>query len=519
MTSIEEIRDERAKKAQELSAKGIAPFPVESNLTLTNKAFLADFADLDKDRKVVTIGGRIMSMRKQGKAGFIDVVDGTLSPTENNPQAKVQIFVSAESLGAGDVVKGESLHEELFSAVDSSDFIEFTGTAYITKRGHNSLEATSWRLLSKSLRPVPDAWFGLKDEDERYRKRYLDLILNPELREMIKRRSIFWNTIRNYLLERDFIEVETPVIENTTGGADARPFITHHNALDIDVYLRISAGELWQKRLLVAGLPKVFEIGRIFRNEGMSAEHLQDYTQMEFYEAYSDYEKGMVMIKDLYKTIAHKTYGKTKFEMKEHTFDLNDDWAIYDFCKILKESYNVDPLHTTVAEVEASLKNAEIEYDKATISVERGVDLLWKKTRKTLAGPGFLVGIPVYLEPLAKKSRTNPEVVERFQIILAGSEVGKGFSELNDPIDQKERFERQQALRDAGDDEAQMADMDYVEAMEYGMPPAFGFGISERLFSFLEGKPVREAQIFPLMRKKEDNQSENHSDTDSESNK
>ncbi len=275
----------------------------------------------------------------------------------------------------------------------------------------------------------------------------------------------------------------------------------------MDVYLRISAGELWQKRLLVAGLPKVFEIGRIFRNEGMSAEHLQDYTQLEFYEAYSDFEKGMEMVKQLYRHVAMKTYGTTVFTQKEMTFDLAGEWTVYDFCKILKDNFSIDPVSESLAvdDVVAALQAQNIDYEKETISIERGVDLLWKKIRKTLTGPGFLIGIPVYLETLAKKSRTDNRVVERFQVILAGSEVGKGFSELNDPIDQEERFSRQQALRDAGDDEAQMADMEYVEALEYGMPPAFGFGISERLFSFLEGKPVREAQIFPLMRKRGEN--------------
>ena len=487
MTSIEDIRDRRIEKVKLLQEKGIEAFPVVSNINTTNKDFLDNFQTLLDSQKEVIVGGRILSVRGQGKLGFVDVMDGTAD--------KVQCFLSLEQVGE------ESLND-FFNLIDNSDFIEFTGEAYVTKRGANALLIKSWRLLSKSLRPMPDAWFGLEDEDERYRKRYVDMVLNPELREMVKRRSKFWNSIRSFLLNRDYIEVETPVLENTTGGADARPFVTHHNALDIDVFLRISAGELWQKRLLVGGLPKIFEIGRIFRNEGMSAEHAQDYTQMEFYEAYSDFDKGMKMVKEMYIQIAENVYGKTSFENKGHTFDLKDEWAMYDFSKIIQETYGIDVHDTNVADVEKALIKNEVEFDKKSLSVERGADLLWKKTRKGLAGPGFLVGIPVYLEPLAKKSRSDNRVVERFQIILAGSEVGKGFSELNDPIDQTERFMSQQALRDAGDDEAQMADLEYVEAMEYGMPPAFGFGISERLFSFLEGKTVREAQIFPLMRKR-----------------
>ncbi len=487
MTSIEDIRLQRIEKVKALQEKGIEAFPVVSYINTTNKQFNENFQELFESKKEVIVGGRILSIRGQGKVGFVDILDGT--------SEKVQCFLSLENMGAENI-------KDFFDFIDNSDFIEFTGTAYITQRGANAISVKSWRLLSKSLRPMPDSWFGLEDEDDRFRKRYVDMVLNPELRDMIKRRSLFWNTMRTFLLQRDYIEVETPVLENTTGGADARPFETHHNALDIDVYLRISAGELWQKRLLVGGLPKVFEIGRIFRNEGMSPEHAQDYTQIEFYEAYSDFDKGMKMVKEMYIKIAEEVYGKTDFENKGLKFDLKDEWVIYDFSKIIKENYNIDVHNTSVEEVENALKNANIEYDKKTISIERGVDTLWKKIRKDLSGPGFLIGIPVYLETLAKKSRVDNRVVERFQIILAGSEVGKGFSELNDPIDQEERFKKQQALRDAGDDEAQMADMDYVEAMEYGMPPAFGFGISERLFSFLEGKTVREAQIFPLMRKR-----------------
>ncbi len=392
----------------------------------------------------------------------------------------------------------------LFSdVVDVGDFLEATGTLFITKRGEKTLAVNSWRMLAKSIRPLPDDWYGLKDEDERYRRRYLDILLNSETAEMVRKRSIFWNTMREFLLLREFVEVETPILETTTGGADARPFTTHHNALDIDVLLRISAGELWQKKLLVAGLPRVFEIGRIFRNEGMSAEHLQDYTQMEFYMAYADYRQGMDIIKKLYQQIAEKTFGTTKFTIRDFSIDLAGEWETYDFCKLIQDAYGIDPLTATVKEVGVKLKEAGLEEEDAP-SLERGIDILWKKIRKGLSGPGFLINVPVYLEPLAKRSPKDERVVERFQIILAGSEMGKGFSELNDPIDQRERFMHQQALRDAGDEEAQMADMEFVEALEFGCPPAFGFGVSERLFGFLMDKSVREAQIFPLMRPRAD---------------
>ena len=277
--------------------------------------------------------------------------------------------------------------------------------------------------------------------------------------------------------------------------------MTHHNALDIDVYLRISAGELWQKELLVAGFTKVFEIGRIFRNEGQSREHLQDYTQLETYEAFSDLRRGGDFVKDLYRHIAKEVYGKYTFEINGHTVDLADEWGVIVFSDIIKEKFGIDPLSCTEEEAIKAVHDNHIEVGES-LNKARAMDHLWKSIRKSISGPAFLVGVPVYLEPLAKRFPGNPKTVERLQVILAGSEVGKGFSELNDPIDQRARFEEQQKLRDAGDAEAHRLDENYVRAMEYGMPPSFGFGVSERLFAFLENKPAHEAQLFPLLRPK-----------------
>ncbi len=486
MALMEEIRAERIKKLTLLRERGMNPYPARSAHTHTVSAFLAEHPSLMENVSIVTLAGRVMSIREHGGSLFVDLFDGT---------EKGQVFLQKD-------VVGEAF-DFFMETVDGGDIIEVTGTAFTTKRGMPSLSGTSWRMLAKSLRPVPDEWFGIKDEDERYRKRYLDILLSKEIRERITRRSAFWNTIRSFLLERGFIEVETPVLETTTGGAEARPFSTHHNALDIDVFLRISAGELWQKRLMVAGLPKVFEIGRIFRNEGMSFEHLQDYTQMECYDAFSDYEQGMEMVTELYRTIADKVYGTQQFMIKDFSVDFAQPWKRYVYGDLIKEAFGIDALETNADEVRAALTKHSIPFEEKGFNLERGVDTLWKQVRKTLSGPGFLIGVPVYLEPLAKKSASDPRVVERFQIILAGSELGKGFSELNDPIDQAERFGHQQSLREQGDEEAQMNDDTYVEAMEYGMPPAFGFGVSERLFSFLEGVSVREAQIFPLLRPKQ----------------
>ena len=487
MASLEELRADRLKKRALLEEKGIAPYPAVTHYTHTVAAFSENFALLEESQQIISLVGRLLSKRGQGGIAFGDISDGT---------GKTQIFLKSDEMDAEQYA--------LFSdAVDAGDFITVTGRAYTTKRGQQCVFVQGWTMTAKSLRPIPDAWSGLKDEDERFRKRYLDMLLDPEVLAIAKKRSVFWNTIREYLLEKDFIEVETPVLENTTGGAEARPFITHHNALDIDVYLRISAGELWQKKLLVGGIPRTFEIGRIFRNEGISNEHLQDYTQLEYYMAYADYEIGMTMTKELYCRIAQKTFGTTVFTIKGFTVDLAADWQIYDFVAVIRAEYGIDALATTTEEIVAALQKHDIAFDAASISIERGIDLLWKRIRKGLGGPGFLINIPVYLEPLAKRNRNNDQTVERMQVILAGSEMGKGFSELNDPVDQLGRFMAQQALRDAGDDEAQMADMDFVEALEYGMPPAFGFGLSERLFSFLMDKPVREAQLFPLLKPKE----------------
>lgn len=484
MSTIESIRQDRIVKLQRLRDLGMDPYPATTSRTHTISQFLEKHDSLEKEQEEATLAGRLMSIRDQGGVLFADITDGT---------NKTQLVIQTESLGEEGI--------ELFRAViDQGDIIEVTGIAYTTKREMASLSVRSWRMLAKSLQPIPDQWYGLKDEDERYRKRYLDILLSQETADRIRRRSQFWNVIRSYLLTRDFIEVETPTLETATGGAEARPFTTHHNALDVEVYLRISAGELWQKRLMVAGLPKVFEIGRIFRNEGMSYEHLQDYTQLEFYEAFKDFRHGMEMVTDLYRTIADEVYKTRVFTIRDFTVDLDKDWEVYDYCALIKNSFGIDPLETDSKKIASVLTERGIQFEQEGFNDERGIDLLWKHIRKSLAGPGFLVGVPAYLEPLAKRSPDDERIVERFQVLLAGSEIGKGFSELNDPIDQAGRFQHQQRLRDSGDEEAQMNDSTYIEALEYGMPPSFGFGVSERLFSFLEGVSVREGQIFPLMR-------------------
>jgi lysyl-tRNA synthetase class 2 len=512
MTSIQEIKEIRLAKKAQLEEIGINPYPSRVNRTHTLDQVIANFDQLESEETEVSVVGRIMSLRGQGALAFVDLFDGTerfqaLLKSDDNPE-----YIKTEE--DSDELKTDLNGFDLFKeTIDEGDFIAVTGKVFTTQRGQKTVAVSGWNIVAKSLRPIPDEFYGLKDEDERYRQRYIDILLNEETRKIVERKSIFWNAFRDYLLKQDFVEVQTPVLENTAGGAEAKPFITHHNALDIDVYLRISCGELWQKKLMVAGMPRVFEIGRIFRNEGMSATHLQDYTQIEFYQAYSDYREGMKMVTEMYREVAQKTFGTTEFEINGEKVDLNNEWEIYNFSEIIEERFGIN-LETEIYNktgqrvIESDLMeicdSAGIEYEKSEFNIIRTVDNLWKSIRKEFTGPGFLIGIPVYMEPLAKKDPKNEKTVERFQIILGGTELGKGFSELNDPVDQESRFDHQESLREAGDDEAQMKDNEYVEAMEYGMPPTFGFGTSERMFSVLNGTSVRETTIFPMMRPKED---------------
>lgn len=495
-----DIRAERIKKLDILKDAGMEAYPARSERDTTIADWLSSFESRETSGKASTIAGRVVSRRGQGGIIFADVHDGSTSldsardtSLTTGGTGKMQVVAQADACA----------NIELFEqVVDIGDFVQFTGIAFTTKRGTKSMQVSSWKMLAKSLLPIPDQWYGLKDEEAILRQRYLDVLLNEDVRAMFERRAKFWEVIRDFYLKQGFLEVESPVLENSPGGADARPFITHHNALDIDVYLRISL-ELWHKRLLVAGFPKVFEIGRVFRNEGQSREHLQDFTFLESYEAYSDMHKGMRFIEELYRHIAKEVYSKYTFEIGEHTVDLADKWEELIFSDLIMKEFGIDPLQCSEKEAVQAVRDAKIEHGEA-LNKARAIDHLWKKIRKAISGPAFLVGVPTYLEPLAKRSQANPETVERMQIIIAGTEMGKGFSELNDPLDQRARFEVQQKLRDAGDDEAQRLDEDYIRAMEYGMPPAFGFGVSERLFAFLENKPAYLAQLFPLLRPRHD---------------
>ncbi len=476
-----ELIEFRKKKLEKLVELGVNPYPSRSDKNITAELVHAQKEQLMESGNDVVVSGRIVSLRGHGKLAFVDLEDQS---------GKIQVMFRQDNL------PGLFARIEL---LDLGDFVEVSGNVFVTNSGETTISAKLFNILTKSLRPLPDKHFGISDEETRFRKRYLELALDPTLRELFIKKAKFWQATRQFLVDENFLEVETPALENTAGGADANPFVTHHDALDIDVFLRISMGELWQKRLMVGGFEKTFEIGRQFRNEGISREHLQDYSQMEFYWAYANYEDSMALVQRLYKHIAEKTFGTLEFKIGNFEINLDGDWEKIDYTSTIKEKLGIDVMESSEEELINKIKELGLKLETGS---KRGrlVDTLWKHIRKNIAGPVFLINHPVEVSPLAKRKTDNPRLVERYQVILAGSEMGNGYSELNDPQDQEQRFLEQAKMREEGDAEAQMHDRDFVEALEYGMPPTTGFGFSERLFSFLANKSSREAVIFPLMK-------------------
>jgi lysyl-tRNA synthetase class 2 len=485
MAGIQELRASRLEKLNALRKAGIDPYPSKVPRDFCLKDAHGNFKEYEAKNKTVSISGRILAIRGQGAILFVVLDDG---------RAKFQAIFKKDTT--------EPNAFKLFTdAADIGDIISVTGKFFLTQRGEESLLVDTWVMAAKSLLPLPEKWHGIQDADERYRKRYLDMIMNPELRDIFVKKAKFWDVTREFMKKEGFLEVETPTLEVTTGGAEATPFKTHHNDYDLDMYLRISIGELWQKRLMAAGFPRTFEIGRAFRNEGSSPEHLQEFTNLEFYWSYADYNDGMALVTDLYRTIAKEVFGTTKFTARGHTFDLADEWKKIDYGEEIKKQTGVDILAASDGDIKKKLDNLKVAYEGN--NRERLIDTLWKYCRKNISGPAFLINHPVLVAPLAK-SVVGKNVVQMFQPILAGSEVGRGYSELNDPIDQANRFAEQQKLIEGGDTEAMMPDHEFVEMLEHGMPPTCGFGFGERLFAFLLDKPLREVQLFPLMRPKVD---------------
>ncbi len=483
MATLQDYRDERLRKLHELQALGFNAYPSDSYRTHIASAVSEQYDQLEG--KVVTVAGRITGIRKFGKLAFIVIKDASGS---------VQLFLRDGAVAETNPTNGVIGLKQL-SLLDTGDFIEAAGEVITTKTGEKSVGVATIRLLTKALRPMPTE---LTNKEERLRRRYVDMNVNADVRERFVRRSVFWQATRDFLNSHGFIEVNIPVLEHTTGGADANPFVTHMDALDQDFYLRISH-ELPLKRLIGAGFEKVYDLGPRFRNENFSEEHLPEHVAMEWYWAYANWRDGMALMEAMYKDVLQKTFGTLQFKLGEFEIDMGGQWEIWDYATVIKDKYGIDVYDTTIEEVAGKLKDNGLEVEK-TDSIPRGIDKLWKNIRKNVTGPVWLINTPKFVSPLSKTSPTDNRVVERFQPVIAGSELGNGFSELNDPIDQLDRFLEQQNMRDAGDDEAMMLDIDYVEMLEYGMPPACGWGWSERVFWIFEGVTAREGVPFPQLR-------------------
>lgn len=484
--NLEELNDlmlQRREKLEQLIQKGIKPYGKKYEVTHHAVEIENNFEQLEG--KEVSLAGRIMAIRTHGKACFADLMDMT---------GKIQLYVKFDEVGEENY--------NLFNDFDIGDIIGVTGEVFKTRRGQISVKVSSFRFLAKSLRPLPEKWHGLKDKELRYRQRYLDLVVNPEVKETFILRSKIIREIRNYLVKRGFLEVETPMMHPIPGGTSARPFITHHNTLDMDLYMRI-APELYLKRLIVGGFEKVFEINRNFRNEGMSYKHNPEFTMMELYQAQADYHDMMDLTEDMISTVARKVLGTTKITYQGEEIDLTPPWKRMTMVDAVKEYTGIDFNEIETAE---EARNAAT---RIGIEVEAGVEkgkilneIFEKRVEEKLIQPTFIMDYPIEISPLAMKIDGNPDFTYRFEPFIYGWEIGNAFTELNDPIDQKERFEEQVKQRAQGDEEAHMMDEDYVRALEYGMPPTGGLGIGiDRLVMLLTDSPsIRDVILFPTMR-------------------
>ena len=482
---INHLMQIRREKLRELQEQGKNPFEI-TKFDRTNTAGEIKANYEEYEQKDVTVAGRIIAKRIMGKASFCTIQDS---------DEKIQSYVSINDLGE------ESY--KAFKTYDIGDIVGITGFVFKTRTEEISVHAKEVTLLSKSLRPLPEKFHGLKDVDLRYRQRYVDLIMNPEVKETFKKRSQIISEIRNILDEKGYLEVETPILNTISGGATARPFITHHNTLDIDMYLRI-ATELNLKRLIVGGYDKVYEMGRIFRNEGMDIRHNPEFTSIELYAAYENYHDMMDITEELFQRCATKVCGTTKITYQEKEIELGGKWKRITMIDSIKEACGVD--FNTINTDEEAIKlakerNIEIPIGKET----RGhiISLFFDEyVEKTIVQPTFVYDYPVEISPLAKKSPKDPRLTERFEIFIDGREYGNAFSELNDPIDQYERFKEEIAARENGDDEAGMMDEDYIQALEIGLPPTGGLGIGiDRLVMLLtDAASIRDVLLFPTMK-------------------
>ncbi|MCP8953600.1 lysine--tRNA ligase [Bacillus safensis] len=489
----EELNDQfqvRRDKMNKMREEGIDPFGERYDRSHQSAQIIAEYdefskEDLEGKAAQVTIAGRMMTKRGKGKAGFAHIQD---------LEGQIQIYVRKDSVG-------EEAYE-LFKSSDLGDIIGVTGTVFKTNVGELSIKATSFEVLTKALRPLPDKYHGLKDVEQRYRQRYLDLIVNPESKQTFIMRSKIIQSMRRYLDSKGYLEVETPTMHSIPGGASARPFITHHNALDMPLYMRIAI-ELHLKRLIVGGLEKVYEIGRVFRNEGVSTRHNPEFTMIELYEAYADYKDIMNLTENLIAHIAQEVLGTTTIQYGEDEVDLKPEWKRLHMVEAVKEATGVDFWQEmSVEEAKQHAADHGVEITKNMTVGHIINEFFEQKVEETLVQPTFIYGHPVEISPLAKKNPEDPRFTDRFELFIVRREHANAFTELNDPIDQRERFEAQLKEREEGNDEAHLMDDDFVEALEYGMPPTGGLGIGiDRLIMLLTNSPsIRDVLLFPQMR-------------------
>ncbi|MGO1469411.1 MAG: lysine--tRNA ligase [Tissierella sp.] len=481
---LNEMLLNRREKLNTLMEKGKNPFLIEKfDSTHYSEEIKENFEEFEE--KEVSIAGRIMSRRGHGKVSFIDIQDS---------KGRIQIFARFNNLG-------EETYKDL-ELFDLGDIIGVKGEVFKTKMGEISIRASEITLMSKSLQILPEKFHGLKDQDLRYRQRYVDLIVNPEVKETFILRSKMLKAVREYLDERDFLEVETPILSTVAGGANARPFITHHNTLDLDMYMRI-ANELYLKRLIVGGFDKVYEMGRMFRNEGMSPKHNPEFTNIELYEAYADYEDMMTLTEELIAYVAEKTLGTTKINYQGVDLDLTPPWRRIDMADAVKEYVGVDFSEINTDEEARNIAKAKgIEVKKGMTRGHIISEMFEEFCEVHLVQPTFVTGHPVEVSPLAKRNPEDPRKTNRFEAFINTWEIANAFSELNDPIDQRQRFEDQVKQKESGDHEAHPMDDDFINAIEVGLPPTGGLGIGiDRMIIILTNQPsIRDVLLFPTMK-------------------
>ena len=482
---LNELMKVRREKLAAIEQAGIEPFGRRYEISHHAQDILENFESLEGNS--VKIAGRIMTVRGHGKASFINVADMS---------GKIQVYLRQDVLG-------EELYGR-FSLLDIGDIIGVEGLVFKTQRGEISVKATNFEIQAKSLRPLPEKFHGLKDVETRYRQRYLDLIVNPDVRNSFVMRSKIIKELRNYLDNQDFLEVETPMMHPIAGGAAARPFVTYHNALDMNLYMRI-APELYLKRLIVGGFEKVYEVGRVFRNEGISIRHNPEFTSVELYQAFADYNDLMALTENIVAHVAQATLGTTKINYQGTAIDLTPSWTRMSMVEAVEKYTGVNFNNvTTLEQAQAQAAKLGVKYEKKDGIGGILNNIFEDKVEEHLIQPTFITGHPTEISPLAKRNKDNPEITDRFEVFIYGREIANGFSELNDPIDQEGRFMEQVQQRESGDDEAHMMDHDYVTALEYGLAPTGGLGIGiDRLVMFLtDSASIRDVLLFPHMRHK-----------------